>query len=76
MKTFMVIGLILVIAGALILGYQGFTYITQEKVVDAGPIQVTAEKQHYVFLPPILGGVAVGAGILMMVLETRKESGA
>jgi hypothetical protein len=73
MKALVVIGLILVLAGALVLGYQGFTYFTHEKVVDAGPIQVTAEKEHFVYLPPILGGVALGAGALLMVLGARKS---
>ena len=50
------LGLILVILGALALGYGGFTYVTREKVVDAGPVQVTADKQNTVWIPPIVGG--------------------
>jgi hypothetical protein len=71
MKALVVIGLVLVVLGALALAYQGFSYITQEKVLDAGPVQVSAERQHFVYLPPILGGLAVGTGILLIVLGAR-----
>jgi drug/metabolite transporter (DMT)-like permease len=66
MKPLMVLGLILVLAGALILGYQGFTYVTQDKIIDVGPVQVTAERQHAVWIPPVIGGVAVVAGVICM----------
>jgi len=74
MKPLIVIGLILVLIGGLALAYQGFSYITHDKVVDAGPIQVTAEKEHFVYLPPILGAVSLGAGVLLMVLGSRSRS--
>jgi len=68
------LGLILVILGALALGYQGFTYVTKEKVVDAGPVQVTADKQNTVWIPPVVGGIAVAAGLVLMVVGGgRKE---
>ena len=62
------IGLVIVILGALALGYGGFTYVTREKIVDAGPVQVSADKQNTVWVPPIVGGVAVAAGLVLMVV--------
>jgi hypothetical protein len=73
MKPLIVIGLILVLIGGLALAYQGFTYVTHEKVVDVGPVQVTAEKQNFVYLPPALGGVALGVGVLLMILGARRR---
>jgi hypothetical protein len=73
MKPLIVIGLILVLLGGLVLAYQGFTYITHEKVIDAGPVQVTAEKQNFVYLPPILGAVTLGAGVLLMVIGATRR---
>jgi len=66
-------GVILIIVGALILGYQGFTYVTHEKVVDAGPVQVTAEKEKTVWIPPVIGGVAVVAGLVMALSGRRVD---
>lgn len=64
-------GIILIVLGALSLGYGGFSYISREKVVDAGPIQVSADRERYVFIPPIVGGIAVIAGLVMVASGKR-----
>lgn len=66
-----VIALVLVIIGILALVYQGFTYTTQKKVLDVGPIQATKEEHHTVPLPPVLGVVALVGGILVLVTGRR-----
>lgn len=66
-----ILGIVLLVIGALILGYGGFSYISRDKVVDAGPIQVSADRQHDVFIPPIIGGVAVVAGVVMLFAGKR-----
>lgn len=68
-----VIGIVLVILGALALGYGGFTYVTRENVVDAGPVQVTAEKQKTVWIPPVVGGIAVASGLVLLATGGRKD---
>ena len=60
------IGIILIVLGALALAYQGFTYTTREKVIDLGPIQASADREHTVPLPPILGALAIGAGAFIL----------
>jgi len=65
------IGALLLILGILALGYQGFTYVTRDKVVDVGPVEVTKEKTKTVYLPPILGVVALAAGIALLVSGSR-----
>ena len=62
------LGLIIVILGALALGYGGFTFVTREKIVDAGPVQITKDKENPVWIPPVVGGVAVAAGLILMVV--------
>ena len=69
-----IIGIVLVILGALALGYGGFSYVSREKVADAGPVQVTADRQHSVWIPPVVGGIAVAAGLVLMVVGGRKDS--
>lgn len=58
--------------GGLMLAYQGFSYTTREKAVDLGAIQVMAEKQHYVYLPPVVGGVLLVGGIFMLIKSKGK----
>jgi hypothetical protein len=65
------VGVLLLILGILALGYQGFTYVTRDKVVDLGPVEVTQEKTKTVYLPPILGVVALAAGIALLVSGSR-----
>jgi hypothetical protein len=64
-----VLGLVLLALGVLALAYQGFTYTTQKKVVDIGPIQATKSEHHTVPLPPVIGVIAVIAGIVILATD-------
>ena len=66
MKTPAIVGILLIVLGIAAFAYHSFTYTTTE-TIDLGPIQVTAEKQHTVPLPPILGGVALLAGVVLLL---------
>ena len=72
MKPQALLGIVLIIVGVLILVYQGFSYTKQTNIVNAGPLQVNAEKKETVPVSPIIGVVCLGAGIFIMVLGTRK----
>ena len=61
------LGLILIVLGLLGLAWGGFTYKTNEKVVDIGPIHATREKTHNVPLPPIAGAIAVVGGVVLLL---------
>jgi len=74
MKPLSIAGIALIVLGLAALAYQGFTYTTREKVIDIGPIQATAERQKTVPLPPIVGIVAVVAGVGLLVAGSRKRS--
>jgi hypothetical protein len=72
MKTNSLIGIILIVVGIIAFAYQGITYTTREKVVDLGPIQVTADKTKTLPLPPLVGGIALVGGILLLVMGSKK----
>ena len=69
MKT---LAIILIVVGALAITYQGFSYVTREKVVDIGPLEVTADKQKTVFLPPVLGAVVLITGVALLLTSSRR----
>lgn len=71
MKTNTLIAVILIAIGILALAYQGITYTTQEKVVDLGPIQMTAEKEKTFPLPPVVGIATLVGGIVLLVLGKK-----
>jgi hypothetical protein len=66
-------GLIILLAGLLMTLYTGFTYVTKEKVVDLGELEITKADQHTVNWQPYVGiGVMVIGGVLFML--GRKKS--
>lgn len=72
MKTNTVLAIILIIVGIVAFAYQGITYTSREKVVDLGPVQVTAEKTRTFPLPPIVGGIALVGGIVLLLMGGKK----
>ena len=72
MRPVVLVGIILIIIGIVALAYQGFTYTTREKVVDVGPLKVEAKREKTVPLPPIVGGVAVAAGLILVIVGSRR----
>ena len=72
MKSNSLIGIILIVIGIIAFAYQGITYTTREKVVDLGPIQVTADKTKTLPLPPIIGGIALVGGIVLLIMGNKK----
>jgi len=72
MRPKIIIAIILIALGIVAFAYQGITYTTREKVVDLGPLQMTAEKTKTLPLPPIVGAIALVGGIVLLVLGSRK----
>jgi hypothetical protein len=68
----LVIAVVLIAIGVVSLAYQGITYSTREKVLEVGPIKATAEKETTIPLPPILGGLALAGGVVLLVAGARR----
>jgi hypothetical protein len=73
MKPISLAGIVLVVLGALALAYQGINYTRKKDVVDLGSIHVTTETQERIPLPPVLGGLALGGGIVLLLLGVQKK---
>lgn len=73
MKPISIVGILLVILGVLALAYQGFNYTHREKVLDVGPIHATKDTQEHVPVPPILGGLALVGGIVLLVAGGKRS---
>jgi TRAP-type C4-dicarboxylate transport system permease small subunit len=65
------VGILLVIFGIIVLGYHGFTYTQREKVAQVGSLEVSADTQKTVYFPPIVGGLSLVAGIVLVVAGRR-----
>jgi hypothetical protein len=73
MSPKIIIAIILIALGIAALAYQGITYTTREKVVDLGPLQVTAEKTKTIPLTPIVGAIVIVGGIVLLAMGMKKS---
>jgi len=64
-------GILLIVFGAVTLAYHGFTYTKPEKVAQIGPLEVTSNTEKTVYFPPILSGLCLAAGIVLVVVGRR-----
>jgi drug/metabolite transporter (DMT)-like permease len=72
MRPGTVVGALLILAGVIALSVGGFSFTTRDKVAELGPVEVTTERRHSVPLSPLLGGIAVAAGVVLIVASSRK----
>ncbi|MGQ7870362.1 hypothetical protein [Sunxiuqinia sp. sy24] len=66
------LGIVLIVLGIMMMVYTGFNYVTKENVVDLGPIQINAEKNHPVQWSPIVGLVLIVGGIVVVAVDRKK----
>ncbi|HXV80256.1 MAG TPA: DUF3185 domain-containing protein [Candidatus Binatia bacterium] len=67
------VGIALILLGIVAFAYQGITYTSREKVIDIGPFQATAETEKTIPLSPLLGGLALVGGIVLVVVGAKKS---
>lgn len=62
-----ILGIILIVLGAIGVAYQGITYTRSRETVKLGPIGVTAERKETIPIPPVVGALAILAGVVLVV---------
>ena len=72
MKPAGIIGVILIVIRIIALAYSGFSYTKREKVLETPIGDVTANKQHTVPFPPVLGGICLVGGIVLVIVGSRQ----
>jgi uncharacterized membrane protein len=68
-----VVGIVLILLGIVAFAYQGVTYTSREKIIDIGPFQATADTQKTIPIPPLVGGLALVGGIVLVVVGAKKS---
>ncbi|MEN2284410.1 hypothetical protein AAGF08_19860 [Algoriphagus sp. SE2] len=69
MKIF---GFVLIIGGILMLFTNNFSFTTKENVIDAGPIQISADKKKEITWPSYTGGIVIISGVVLVALSKKK----
>ena len=66
-------GIVLIVIGVISLAIGGISYTKREKVLDIGPIEATAEREKTLPLPPLLGGLALAGGVVLLIAGSKKR---
>jgi hypothetical protein len=66
------IGIVLIVIGIGMLLMRGFNIKTEEKVIDVGPLEVSKKENKWIGWPVYAGGVAIVAGLIMVVAGRKK----
>ena len=72
MKPISIVGILLIIFGVFALISEGITYTKTEKVLDIGPIDATAKHHKTIAIPPLVGGAALAAGVVLVVTGSKR----
>ena len=72
MKGTAILGIVLVLIGIVGFAAGRFSYTTDKKVLDVGSLQLSASEKHTVPIPEIVAGIAVAAGLVLVVMGSRK----
>jgi hypothetical protein len=71
MRPLALVGFVLIVAGGVVLAMGGFGFTKERQEVDVGPIEVAAERRG--FVPPVVGGIAMVVGVVMLVAARRAK---
>jgi uncharacterized membrane protein YidH (DUF202 family) len=73
MRGTTILGIVLIVAGVLVLAYGGFSYTREKTVIDLGPIEANTRTRETVPIPPILGGAAIVGGVVLLAVGARRK---
>ena len=73
-KAATIVGIILIALGVVGFAVGGFSYTHEKKDIDMGPLQVTHKETRTVPISPIASTVAVVAGVVLVVVGSRKSA--
>jgi hypothetical protein len=74
MRFFIVIGCVLVALGIVALAVPSFTFFTTQRVADAGFFTIDVSRPHTIVFNPIVGGLALAAGVVLVLVGLRSAS--
>jgi hypothetical protein len=73
MNTQSIVGVVMIVAGAALLAYGGFTTTKRENIIDAGPIKLQADVTERHSVPPVIAWALLGGGVIVLVLGLKKK---
>lgn len=74
MKAVVILGIVLIVLGAVGLIYGGITYTHKKNVVDIGSLQVQVDDTDHIRVPPLASGAVLAAGVVLLFVGRRRTS--
>jgi hypothetical protein len=74
MKSATIAGIVLIVLGIFSFAYEGISFTTQKKVLDVGPIHATKDEKHTLPLTPVLGGLLLVGGVVLVLSGSRSAA--
>ena len=72
MRPLGIIGIVLIVIGAIVLAMRGISYTKERQEVEVGPLEVAAERRG--FVPPVAGVVAIVVGLGLVIAGRRRTA--
>jgi len=72
-KAATIVGIVLILVGIVGFAIGGFSFTHEKKDVDLGPLQVEHKKTETVPIPPILSGLALIAGVGLVMVGAKSK---
>jgi hypothetical protein len=68
-----VAGIVLIVIGLVGLLWGGFSWTNEKTVIDIGPVEAKTREQKTIPVPPLVGGIALVAGIVLLAVPARRR---
>ena len=68
-----ILGIVLIVLGMLMLVFGDITFTRKEKVVDAGPVEISRKEKHTVAWPNYAGGIIIAAGVVVLLAGAKRR---
>lgn len=62
-----ILSILAIVIGIAMMAYTGFSFVTQEKVTEVGPLHVSKEKNHAYQWSPIVGALLAAGGVFSLI---------
>ena len=72
MRPLGIVGVILIIVGIIGFAYGGMSWSTKKKDAQLGPVEISHNENHGFAVPPLLSGILVVGGIVMVIAGARR----
>ena len=73
MSVRQIVGLALTIVGVVALLWGGLFWTDRDTVLDAGPLKVQTSERKGFPVPPVVSGIALAVGVLLLVVPGRRR---